>query len=380
MNKLFHKVIPVHKPQLPNLISIMPYLKEIDSARWYSNFGPLLQKFENHLAKNFAIESDMLTTAANGTLMLTAILKAFDLPENFLCIMPSWTFIATAAAAYYARLTPYFIDVDMVTQRITPNLLKQQLIHIQDRIGAVIVVAPFGAPIDSESWDVFTRETGIPVIIDAAAAFDTLSQKTQMRIGKTPIMVSLHATKVFGVGEGGLVLSTNKDLIKRIRSYVSFGFSGNREACYLGMNAKMSEYSAAIGLAALVDWQNTRKQWEKVRDWYIATLQKLGIEHCLSTGWVSGTCNVILPNRAKLIATKLSHIGIETREWWAQGCHRHPAYEHFPKSECLRATEWLGQSILGLPYSIDLSLTDIESICNALKRIIKETECFQHVG
>src|SRR5580658_9772275 len=98
-------MIPVHRPLLPASDLILPYLKEIDRARWYSNFGPLLVKFENRLAEHFGIAPENLTTAANGTLMLVSILSSLNIPENSLCIMPSWTFIATPAAACYAGLT-----------------------------------------------------------------------------------------------------------------------------------------------------------------------------------------------------------------------------------------------------------------------------------
>lgn len=363
-------MIPVHRPKLPPFELISRYLKEIDEARWYSNFGPLLGQFEARLAAHFGVTNNMLASAANGTLMLVAILKAWNIPQNSLCIMPSWTFVATAAAAHYAGLVPYFVDVNHIDQTLDPVVLKRQLASLDEPVGAVIVIAPFGAPVDREAWDIFTSETGIPVIIDAAAAFDTVGINSLMKPGKSPMMISLHATKVFGIGEGGIVLSTDKELVSRIRRVTSFGFNGNREAISLGFNAKLSEYSAAVGLASLDLWDEMRKQWAKVRDHYMHHLDAMQIAHCFSSEWISSTCNVILPEKSKIVAEQLKMQGIDTRQWWSDGCHQHPAYKGFPRSRNLDETEWLSQSVLGLPFAIDLEPKQIDQICNILKRTI----------
>lgn len=361
--------IPIHRPQLPMADEILPYLKKIDAARWYSNFGPLLREFEARLAAKFNIGPDQVTSASNGTLVLTAILRSFNLPANSLCIMPSWTFIATAAAAHHAGLIPYFVDVDKKTQAINPSQLKEDIKDIKGNIGAIIVVAPFGAPIDRKAWSRFKEETGIPVIIDAAAGFDATSQIPEMQIDEIPTMVSLHATKVFGVGEGGIVLCTNKLLIRSIKSIVSFGFVDGREAHSLGLNAKLSEFSAAVGLASLDRWQLTRSKWVAVRDQYRAMLDELAIPHSFSKAWISGTCNVVLPMRAKQIGKALIERGIDTRQWWFDGCHTHEAYRHFPKANDLAVTQWLSKSILGLPYSIDLTHAQLKQIGQGLQEV-----------
>lgn len=364
------RLIPVHRPKLPDYTKITPYLKEMDEARWYSNFGPLITKFEERLANHFHIESKMITTASNGTLMLTAMLKAMNAAPGSLCIMPSWTFIATAAAAHYAGLIPYFVDVDRETQAINPTFLKEKIKNIKQAIGAVIVIAPFGAPINREEWDNFTQETHIPVIIDAAAAFDTVGRLSSMEIGSTPFMVSLHATKVFGIGEGGIALTHDQELIKRIRGYISFGFNMNREALIPGFNAKASEYMAAVGLASLDEWADTRLRWENVTHQYIEQLDKRSIDHSLSPNWVSSTCNVILPLQADEMAELLRSEGIDTRKWWLNGCHLHQAYQHLPRDIDLSNTEWLSKSILGLPLAVDLDNLSITYICNTLEKLL----------
>lgn len=364
-------MIPVFCPQLPRADAINYYLNEIDKTRWYSNFGPLLNEFEKRLASHFGVNEHQITSAANGTLMLVTLLKALNVPKNALCLMPSWTFIATASAACYAGLTPYFVDVDRTTQALDPLQLKKQITDVSSPIGAVIVVSPFGTPIDSHAWDQFTIETNIPVIIDAAAGFDTVG-RLSMPVQQTPIMVSLHATKVCGIGEGGIALSTNIELIKKTKAMTVFGFNAEREAYMLGSNVKLSEYAAAVGLAALDQWQENRGLWQQVRDEYSNQLMQAEIAHHLSAEWVSSTCNILLPNNADVVAEKIRKEGIDTRKWWLNGCHRHRAYQHFPKHNELHHTEWLSQSVLGIPFAMDMQFDKITFVCHQLKNVIHQ--------
>jgi dTDP-4-amino-4,6-dideoxygalactose transaminase len=98
-----------------------------------------------------------------------------------------------------AGLTPYFVDVDPSTWALEPLAIEEEIARPPAAVGAVMVVAPFGRPIDYAAWDEVKDRTGLPVVIHAAAAFDSL------QVGEAPAVVSLHATKVLGAGEGGFV-------------------------------------------------------------------------------------------------------------------------------------------------------------------------------
>jgi dTDP-4-amino-4,6-dideoxygalactose transaminase len=193
---------------------------------------------------------------------LVQILKSLKLPSGSICALPSWTFVASAAAVLDAGLMPYFVDVDRETWALSPDNLRQ-LIKTSD-IRVVMVVAPFGAPIDCRSWEEFQSDTGISVIIDAAAGFDTFS-RIQTNL---PYMISLHATKVFGVGEGAVIIGP-PDFIKICRQWGQFGFDWDRTAYLPGINAKLSEYAAAVGLAGLDQWGVTRQAWVDLKKEFI---------------------------------------------------------------------------------------------------------------
>src|SRR5262249_37316945 len=141
-----------------------------------------------------------------------------------LCAMPAWTFVATPHAAVMAGLVPYFIDVDPQTWSLDPAAIREQIARAPAPVGAGILVAPLGHPVDIAAWDAFRTETGRAVVIDAAAGFSALTP------GGTPAVVSLHATKVLGVGEGGFVVSTDPELVRAVRIKSNFGLDPNRQA------------------------------------------------------------------------------------------------------------------------------------------------------
>src|SRR5258708_993904 len=107
--------IPVMRPMLPAAEHLLLYLKQIDNARIYSNFGPLARSFEQRLAAHFGLSETTVTTVANATLGLALALLAQQVRPGTFCMLPAWTFIASAHAVRLAGLTPYFVDVDART-------------------------------------------------------------------------------------------------------------------------------------------------------------------------------------------------------------------------------------------------------------------------
>ena len=282
--------------------------------------------------------------------------------------MPAWTFVATAGAARQAGLVPHFADVDPGTWALDPEAVERRAdLHA---IGAVMVVAPFGRPVDTARWDLFAARTGIPVVIDAAAAFDALRAGGPMAVGNSPVIVSLHATKAFGIGEGGAALSRDAGWLGRFRRLSNFGFLGSRDAVLAGTNAKMSEYAAAIGLAALDAWPQTRAGWMAVTRRYAAALAAMpAITPSPGFGgdWVSATLSVLWPRDRLDEVAALGREGIGTLRWWGEGCHRHPAYADSPRDP-LPVTESIAGRTVGLPFWRDMTATQVDYICGVARR------------
>lgn len=369
--------VPVARPLLPRAEALLPYLRRIDAARIYANWGPLTAELEARLAAHC---SGHVVTVSSATDGLVCALRAAleDRPaagEGGLCLMPSWSFVATAHAAVAAGLRPAFLDVEEESWTLTPEGVRAAIRTAQGRhgggaIAAVMVVAPFGLPLDPIPWDAFTQQTGIPVVIDAAAAFDAL------RAGRTPAVVSLHATKAVGAGEGGFVATTDADLARRIKRTANFGFFGSRTAEVPALNAKLSEYHAAVALAALDEWPSRRAvllaMAARLRD----ALAAQGCRFLPGFGadWVGSTCVARLPDPIATadVALELGLSGIQTRSWWAQGNHLQPAFRHFapfPSEGPLEVTRRLAHSTLGLPFLPDMTEEEVTRVCEAMSHV-----------
>jgi dTDP-4-amino-4,6-dideoxygalactose transaminase len=365
--------VPVMRPQLPTADQLAPYLRRIDETRYYSNHGPLLRELETRFAEFFAISADQLAVIANGTVGLSAALVATGARPGLKCLLPSWTFVGSAAAVWAANLRPHFVDVDPATWMLDPRAIARR--NDLDEVGAIMVVSAFGAPVDTRAWDEVSAATGIPVIIDCAASFDTVARIGSARPGKSPIMISLHATKVFGVGEGAIVLSTERDLVRRFNKICNFGVWDSPEGQILGYNGKLSEYHAAVGLATLGNWERRRALAAQLTDRYVRRLRDLEGASTLpgyGEGWVSCYCNVAVDGDAAPVLENLAARGVETRRWWQHGVHVQNAYRDFTRDR-LPVTESLARRVFGLPFFHDISDEEFEHVMASLEAALHAT-------
>lgn len=352
--------IPVCRPLLPTADRLVPYLQQIDGKRWYSNFGPLNEAFTERLARRAGTPAAQVVTAANATAALTfAMMDIAAASGGRRALMPSWTFVATAQAARVASLEPLFADVDPETWQLTPAIARQAIAG--GDVGVVVVVGPFGAPVDIAGWEAFADETGLPVIIDAAASFDVA------RASRLTTIVSLHATKSLPAGEGAFVICRDDQEAIRLKRRQNFGFYGSRIAEVTALNAKMSEYHAAVGLAALDEWDTRRALFAAAIMRYRARLpaNRVRLPVGFGTDWISATMCVSLSKPARQVAESLRQQNIETRSWWAEGCHLHPAFADCPRT-ALPHTDELARFTLGLPISVDITPEEIDVVAAAV--------------
>jgi dTDP-4-amino-4,6-dideoxygalactose transaminase len=356
----------IARPQLPNADALLPYLRRIDDTRWYSNFGPLLTEFEARLAARFEPQTQIVS-CANGTQGLALCLQALQLPPGSLCAVPAYTFVATAHAVIAAGLTPYFLDVDPENWTLQPTTVRRALANAPAPVSAVIIVAPFGLMPDLKPWLALRAETGVQVLVDAAAAFDPL------HAAPLPTVVSLHATKVLGIGEGGFLATDDDQLARRVRQLTTYGFRGSREAHIPATNAKLSEYTAAVGLAAMDAWPHSRLRWLRAAQGLRAAmvhLPQVVFQDGWGSTWATSVCSVRLPDgTAAAVEHGLNAQGVETRRWWGLGCQTNPAFADCPRDD-LTQTDRLGAAVIGLPFSIDFDHQQISRLALALAKTI----------
>jgi dTDP-4-amino-4,6-dideoxygalactose transaminase len=347
-------------PHLPEAAALLPWLARIDANRFYSNYGPLSREFAAGLGQLTGAPGVALTCNGTSAIELALRLRA---PGPGLCLMPSFTFIASAHAVCNAGLTPFLLNVDPETLALTPALVTAALASLPAPPAAVLVISPFGAPPRQELWAEFEAKHGIPVVFDAAAATTSISG-----VGRQPVCVSLHATKVLGIGEGGAILCSDTVLTEHATAMTGFGFIGaERVSAIRGGNYRISEYTAAVGLAALQALPERIETLRRLTDAYRERLKGRAARLQRGAGdWVTMTLNVILP--AQDVAPtlrRLTEAGIEWRHWWGMGCHRHPAFSEVPRTD-LTPTDALAPRVVGLPFHDSLTLAEIDRVTACL--------------
>ena len=364
-------IIPIMRPKLPSADKCKPYLKQIDEARIYSNYGPLAAALEDRLVDHYRLNLGSVSMVANATMGLAIALALQEPQPGTLCVMPAWTFIASAQAATMVGLISYFIDVDPETWALDPNVIPSVITKAPAPVGAIMAVMPFGYPIDIARWDALQAKTKLAVVIDAAAGFDSLVP------GAIPAVVSLHATKVLGIGEGGFVISTDEAVRRAVRMRANFGFDGTREAQVPAFNAKFSEYQAAVGHAALDEWATTRIEWWEAANRYrlaLANCPQVSLQNGFGENWVSSTCVLRFSEPiTDRIEDYLTHSNVELRRWWGMGAHRHPATLSFPRAS-LSASCALARSTIAVPLHRDIKASEVsrvaEFVIDAVRKVI----------
>ncbi len=360
--------IAILVPELPSAEALLPFLRRIDQAHWYSNYGPLWLEFRDALAGFIGTRVNRsnpgVAFTSSGTTAIELALRVRALPGRRLCLMPSYTFIASAHAVCNAGLEPFLLDVDEHSLSLTPQIVEQALPRLPEAPAVVLVVSAFGAPPDIRAWERFEATHDIPVVFDAAAALMSLDT-----LGHQPICVSLHATKLFAIGEGGAVLSTNTELTEQVTTMTGFGFAGSgRVSTVRGGNYRISEYAAAIGLAALASVEQKVTRLNRVARSYADLLRGTALEMQEGFGqrWVAMTLNVRLPHGSvDDVLGQLDRAGVPWRRWWGLGCHTHPAFATL-RSTDLPVTHDVAPRIIGLPCHTMLTAEAIGKTCEHL--------------
>lgn len=382
--EIYRHDIPFLVPDLPSCHEIVPFLQSIDANRWYSNFGPLQHQFEQLLAQSFFPQLDpkdeRVVVCSSGTTAIELALLGLNLPKNARILVPSFTFAASATAIIRAGYIPVFTDVDPESWLLTPKIAKDVLNYLS--VDAVLTVASLGLAQDAQAWSEFNQKTNIPVIIDAAAALGS-----QEIADNLIVCFSLHATKSFGVGEGGLLIAPDEGFAKRVRELSNFGFV-NGEIPKAGSNYKFSEYHAAVGLAQLKRLPLLKRRREKVRMAYQNAIKVLDGQVYLQKssvatgdvvpineqGFSSAAAMVLADDVAEFccaIMEKLGAQGIGTRKWYSPALHHHVGFEQYTRinpqgTDHLPTTEWLEKGMIGIPFHNFLTTPEIVYICQCI--------------
>ncbi|MFE4352508.1 DegT/DnrJ/EryC1/StrS family aminotransferase [Peribacillus butanolivorans] len=367
--------IPFLRPNLVTQDTFANYLSQIEKSRLYSNYGPLNTLFENRVLTEYYDGNGAVLTVNNATSGLMLAINQIKKPKGQFALMPSFTFSATPLAAMWCGLEPYFVDVNKDNWCMNEELVKDALTKLRDKVAVVVPYATFGTDLDISFYKQI-HESGIPVVFDAAPSFGTSGRSGSF--GQNfpgPIVFSFHATKSFGIGEGGLVYSANKDLISQIRQAGNFGFSTDRETISQGLNSKLSEYSAAIALATLDAFPEKSRQRKQIYQWYLEQFQQIPV---LKKEWqfqktVGEIAHQFMPvlcpkDQSNLDFVKLlADNQIEARTYFSPTCHQQNFFTSSNRT-LMPVTDNISRRILSLPLWEEMKQSDVVQITQVLAR------------
>ena len=212
--------------------------------------------------RKIQLHTENICLVSSGWAGLTASLSVLknrnSIYNKSSCLIPNHTFTATTSAALTAGLKPKFINVEPNSWQMS----QEAVLRLERKDGAktfAVPVSPFGGTVDCKFWAEMKEQNEVETVVDAAWCFD------YNQIAELPSIISLHATKSFGIGEGGIVISRDTDFIAQIKKCSNFGLSKSGVTEIPGFNFKLSEYSCAVALANLDKWPEKRRKILQVR-------------------------------------------------------------------------------------------------------------------
>lgn len=370
--------MPFIKPTFPSASEIAEDYAKIVESNWFTNFGPYEREFTKQAA-DFLGEDMFACSVSSATLgLFIAIQTLFRLDGNRKKVLvPSFTFAAGPEMLILSGFTPIFIDIDKDSWQPDLKQAEDYIRNNQDSVAGILLCNIFGVGnISIEKWEDIAHTYNMPLIIDSAAGFGSMYNNRQ-RVGTRGDceIFSLHATKPFAVGEGGLIVSRNQGFIETVKSFENFGFNHEKKIGVVGINAKMQEFNAAIGIRQLEGFDarltNRRLNLEKYKE----KLTPIGCafqdnDQNSTIPFVS----VITENK-ELTAAALNELvqsGVEARKYYEPLHNQSILMEQSETSGELSVTEDIYDRIMSLPLHDSMTEDEIDLITDMIVRIHEE--------
>jgi dTDP-4-amino-4,6-dideoxygalactose transaminase len=355
-------MINVTKPFLPPLHEYQAYVSQIWDRNWLTNNGPLVNELELRLKEKLNLNH--LLFLNNGTIALQIAIKALQLKGEI--ITTPFSYVATTSSIVWEGCAPVFVDIDPETLNINPAKIEAA---ITPNTSAIIATHTYGNPCDIDGIQAIAEKYGLKVIYDAAHCFGSKYKgKTVFSFGDIST-TSFHATKLFHTIEGGAVFANDPELLKKMAYMRNFGHNGPLNFAELGINAKNSEFHAAMGLVNLkyVDAiiENRKKQHVQYNNW-MKYLHLKTIKITPDTDFNCSYYPVLFGSEAALLkATELldAHL-IYTRRYFYPTLNNLTYVEKKHTPVC----DEISDKVLCLPIYYNLSMEEIDYICRLLLR------------
>jgi dTDP-4-amino-4,6-dideoxygalactose transaminase len=371
----FTDQLHVGRPNIGDRARLMERINQILDSKWLTNGGPYVREFERRIADLAQVKHCI--AMCNATIALEIVIRALDLQGEV--IVPSFTFVATANALQWQEITPVFCDLDPRTHTLDPNQVEQM---ITPRTTGIMGVHLWGQACDVESLTEIAGRRGLKLIFDSTHALGCSYQGRMIGAFGNAEVFSFHATKLINSLEGGAVVTNDDELARKIRLMKNFGFTSYDQTSYIGINGKMNEVAAAMGLTNLESLDDFIAVNRRNYELYARELAGLeGIALLLyPKGEKWNYQYVVLDiDESKTILTRdelieiLHRENVLARRYFYPGCHRMEPYRSaFPDAGLrLPETERLANRVLCLPTGTAVEERQI-SIIGGILRLVLE--------
>lgn len=350
--------IPVTKSFLP---PIKEYIEQVQRAydnNWLTNRGELVCELEEKLTRYLGLRDSKVLCTNNGTIPLQIALKLLGGQGEV--ITTPFSYVATTAAIVWENCTPVFVDIHPEYLTIDETLIEEA---ITEKTTCILATHVFGNPCNVEEIERIAKKHNLKVIYDAAHCFGVKYKgKSIFEYGDISTC-SFHATKLFHTGEGGAVFCKDEKLFHQVFYSHAFGHLGPLDYYGVGINGKMSELSAAMGLSVLPYMDKILSKRKQIINWYNTYLdfEKLkSLKIVEETDWNSSYFPVILDNESQLLdlMSKLNKINVFPRRYFYPSLNKLPYVDNDEKS----VSDSIAERVICLPLYFDLLEEKIKEI------------------
>jgi dTDP-4-amino-4,6-dideoxygalactose transaminase len=374
----FDEPLHVGRPNLGDRSALMARINDLLDRRWLTNDGPLTREFERRIGDFVGVKHCVVM--CNCTVALEIAIRALELKGEV--ILPSFTFIATAHALQWQEITPVFADMDPRTHNINPAGIER---CITPRTTGILGVHLWGRACDTEAIEAIAQKHRLKVMFDAAHAFGNSHQGKMIGgFGECEVF-SFHATKFLNSFEGGAVVTNDDTLAEKIRLMRNFGFSGYDRVIYPGVNGKMTEVCAAMGLTSLeaiaeivaINRRNYQAYREGLRGLPGVSLIQYNPAERTNFQYIVAEVD---PKRSPLTRDELISVlhaeKVLARRYFWPGCHRMEPYQSYYPNQYLLLphTERIAARVMVLPTGQAISSDDITKLCNIVRTALHQAE------
>jgi len=359
------RLIPVTKPSLGPLSEYVGFLEEIWDTGIMTHNGPFVQQLELVLQNYLDVKN--VVCVSSGTTALQLAIRALDLSGEI--ITTPFSFIATANIISWEHCQPVFVDIDQDTWNMDPNKIEEA---ITPNTSAILPVHVFGTACTEFDIEYIAGKYNLRVIYDAAHAMSVNRGGKSILEAGAVSCVSFHATKLFTTGEGGACVTEDDDLADRIKRLRFFGFDKNKDIVDEGMNGKMTEISAALGLVNIKRLSRVLENRGEKYQLYVELLidmPDLQFQK-IDRGESNFSYMPICFQTEKMlihVMTELNKNGIFPKRYFFPALHDLPIFDYRNK---LSVVETISSTVVCLPLYDTLSEEDIRRICTIIKKAI----------